>query len=80
MKQKAKEQPPKKMKKYVFTYSTDEELMKMYERHKTDLYWLVYQCEVTTGQPHAIYYSQWQIEVSYGEQLEQELRNRGKLQ
>jgi hypothetical protein len=65
------------MRRYVFTYTSCDELMKCYERSTLDERYLAEMVEKTSGQAHAMYHRQWEIECAYQEQIKAELIKRG---
>jgi hypothetical protein len=65
--------------KYKLETVSDVELMAMFEKSKTDIYWLEYDCGRSQGQPLEVYRQQLQIEINYCEQLSEEMTKRGLL-
>lgn len=61
-------------------FVTDKKLVEELKKSKTELYWLAYQIETSTGQPHAVYTSQWYKEQKNHDQIEAELEKRGLVQ
>lgn len=63
-----------------FRFTSNEELIKKFERSKLDLYWLEWQIENSTGQPHCEYTRTWEKEDKDHTEMQEELRLRGLVQ
>jgi hypothetical protein len=65
--------------KYKLETVSDVELMAMFEKSNTDIYWLEYDCGRSQGQPLEVYKQQLHIERDYFAQLSEEMTKRGFL-
>jgi hypothetical protein len=63
-----------------FRFTTDEQLEKMLETSKKEMYWHEMMMLDTKGQPYAHYYKEYQKEKERHDAIEAEMLRRGLVQ